>query len=152
MKLGAIVLNAVSAFDLLMGTSHKCDGLNPKEGTRIENVFNNKHWSIEKRMPMNLATEKIVGGRPVDDIKNWNWIGQLHGQCGGSLIADDMFLTAAHCCAEIRVGQNVYFGVLNPWENESEGQTRKVEEMVSHPDYVRLIFTHGKTFLAFKLS
>nr|AAS21446.1 trypsin [Oikopleura dioica] len=141
MKLSAIVLNGVSAFDMLSGTSHKCGGLNPKEELRIGDL-NNELMSIEERMHMSLSTEKIVGGRQVDDIKNWNWIGQLGGYCGGSLVADDMFLTAAHCCESTRIGQTVYFGVLNPWEDQGKAQKRKVSEMLNHPDFDRPTLTH----------
>ncbi|CAG5105851.1 Oidioi.mRNA.OKI2018_I69.chr1.g2511.t1.cds [Oikopleura dioica] len=93
-------------------------------------------------MHMALTTEKIVGGRQVEDMKNWNWIGQLGGYCGGSLVADDMFLTAAHCCASTRIGQTIYFGVLNPWKDQSKSQKRKVKEMLNHPDFVRSTLTH----------
>ena len=143
MKLSAVLLNAASAFDLLSGTSSKCAGLN--DDGRIGDLFNNglSTMSIEERMHMSLSTEKIVGGRQVDDIKNWNWIGQLGGYCGGSLVADDMFLTAAHCCASTRVGQTVYFGVLNPWKDQGKAQKRKVEEMLSHPDFDRPTLSHG---------
>lgn len=142
MKLGTFFLGAASAFDMLEGTTHKCGGLNGGGGGRIGNI-DNELMTIEERMHMALTTEKIVGGRQVEDMKNWNWIGQLGGYCGGSLVADDMFLTAAHCCASTRIGQTVYFGVLNPWKEQSKSQKRKVKEMLNHPDFVRSTLTHG---------
>lgn len=143
MKLTALVVNAASAFDMLSGTSHKCGGLN-REESRIGDLMNNGLMSIEERMHMALSTEKIVGGRQVEDMKHWNWIGQLGGYCGGSLVADDMFLTAAHCCASTRIGQTVYFGVLNPWKDQGKAQKRKVDKMLNHPGFDRSTLTHGK--------
>ena len=75
--------------------------------------------STEERMLLNIKSEKIVGGREVENIANWAFIGNLGGYCGGTIIGDVWFLTAAHCCASTPIGKKIYFGVLNPWEVES---------------------------------
>ena len=49
--------------------------------------------TIEQRMALTLKSEKIVGGREVEKIRNWAFIGNLGGYCGGSLIGDSWVFT-----------------------------------------------------------
>ena len=83
--------------------------------------------SIEQRMEQNLKSEKIVGGREVENMESWAFIGNLGGYCGGSLIGDRWFMTAGHCCASTPIGKKVYFGVLNPWTMKQEMYQNKVK-------------------------
>ena len=92
--------------------------------------------TIEERMLFTIKSEKIVGGRLVENIGNWAFIGNLGGYCGGSLIGDTWFLTAGHCCASTPLGKKVYFGVLNPWEDRKRVE-RRVVEYELHPDFIR---------------
>ena len=88
--------------------------------------------TIKQRMALTLKSEKIVGGREVENMRNWAFIGNLGGYCGGSLIGDSWFLTAGHCCASTPLGKKVYFGVLNPWEDKGRVE-RRVVAFENHP-------------------
>ena len=86
--------------------------------------------SIEQRMEQNLKSEKIVGGREVENMESWAFIGNLGGYCGGSLIGDRWFMTAGHCCASTPIGKKVYFGVLNPWTMKQEMYQNNVKDIL----------------------
>jgi len=60
----------------------------------------------------NIQT-RIVGGSPVSfgfgsNTYQYNWFAYLENGCGGSLVYDDMVLTAAHC--SVAVGDRVFMG------------------------------------------
>ena len=63
-------------------------------------------------MQVLLRREKIVGGKQVEHIESWPFIGSLGGFCGGALVGDKWFLTAGHCCASIGTLRKlgVFFG------------------------------------------
>lgn len=87
---------------------------------------------------------RIVGGTEVSGNK-YPWMVAVmsrnsdpsQGQfCGGSLIASQWILTAAHCIeSETADGVSVLLG--QPDLNQSGGQTIKVSRIIEHPDYQR---------------
>ena len=116
MKLSLLVWPALSAFDFLADAGLDCLGianeeslnlglkdlmikkrLKIKKGRSIQNVT----LSAEEHMQVLLRREKIVGGKQVEHIESWPFIGSLGGFCGGALVGDKWFLTAGHCCASI---------------------------------------------------
>jgi trypsin len=54
--------------------------------------------------------------------------------CGGSLVAKDMVLTAAHCI-ENRISAKVQIN-RNEWRNSNVGEEIDVKEFIIHPSYV----------------
>ncbi|MCA0930492.1 trypsin-like serine peptidase [Ruegeria profundi] len=80
-----------------------------------------------------------------EDLYGWEAIGRLdigdQGFCTGTLIAQDLVLTAAHCAVEKRTGQIYAPGKLMFRAGLSAGKAladRKVVQIAIHPDYVHL--------------
>merc|ERR1740129_1610074 len=70
----------------------------------------------------------IVNGRPAAECA-WPW--QIHhGGCGGTLIAPDWVLSAAHCGSP----RTAYAGLRN-MSHTWEGQQRTVTQTIFHPRY-----------------
>ena len=127
------------------------------------------------RLPTNLVCEddrptndRIVGGQ--EAVKNsWPWMVQLqymgYTSCGGTIIGDNVILTAAHCCQAYQdhrlvtalVGQHSY-SERNPDPNlwwfadlDQGAQKYQIEKKIRHPLFnwkadndICLLFTRGK--------
>jgi len=77
---------------------------------------------------------RIVGGAPaeVGEFPSFVWTAGRN-LCGGSLIWDDIVLTAAHCAGYFLDGGILYNGVLI---NGGDGEQRQgVAEELPHPEY-----------------
>lgn len=125
------------------------------------------------RLPTDLVCEddrpthdRIVGGQ--EAVKNsWPWMVQLqymgHTSCGGTIIGDNVILTAAHCCAAYQdhqkisalVGQHSYSKTSLWWlpnQGVDEGAKKfRIARKIKHPLFNRyadndicLLFTTGE--------
>ena len=86
-------------------------------------------------------TERIVGG-DVADPADWPFIAAIASRsgdqfCGGSVVAEEAVVTAAHCVVGSRP-KNVRVITGRPdLDEESDGKEIKVEEISVHREYLR---------------
>ncbi|EEE36726.1 trypsin domain protein [Rhodobacteraceae bacterium KLH11] len=78
-----------------------------------------------------------------DDLYGWEAVGRLdigdQGFCTGTLIAQDMVLTAAHCAFDKATGKPYAPGQVTFRAGLSDGHAladRKVVQIAAHPDFV----------------
>lgn len=78
----------------------------------------------------------------VDQGRGWDAVGRIDigstGFCTGTLIADDLVLTAAHCLYDKATGRRVgaeEMTFLAGWRNGRAEAYRNVVKAVAHPDY-----------------
>jgi secreted trypsin-like serine protease len=100
-------------------------------------------FSMALRTTANEMTPQVVGGHDANPGE-WPWMAALvlapvenayDGHfCGGTLIAPDWVLTAAHCVSTLDAHHiDVVLGRLNL--NSEEGERIHVSEKLIHPDY-----------------
>jgi secreted trypsin-like serine protease len=128
-------ISALEAGNYLGGVSDRCQS--PFE------MFAEK----ESRL---LGDAKIVGGEEVLDKSSWPWIGLIGQSCSVSLIAADIGITAAHCCANpTLMSQSVTFGDLS---RNGMTQAKMIKRHVIHPDFFADDFDFDVCLLFFQES
>uniref|UniRef100_A0A6J0V030 Prostasin-like n=1 Tax=Pogona vitticeps TaxID=103695 RepID=A0A6J0V030_9SAUR len=84
-----------------------------------------------------VISTRIVGGQPATEGE-WPWQVSIsmNGQhiCGGSLIAEQWVLSAAHCFP-YAVDYDVQLGVYQLMNPSSDSVTSTVQQIIPHPDF-----------------
>jgi secreted trypsin-like serine protease len=76
---------------------------------------------------------RIVGGSPATDGEYPFYVHTRGTVCGGTLIHNDIVLTAAHCAEGFAIDKTVYIGAI---QLSGEGdETNQVEQQYLHPKY-----------------
>jgi len=138
-----------TAISLAAATLLACNG---QSADSIANQpdTNAAQTSIEQITSEPDRTPRVVGGTEVDHNK-YPWMAAVmqrnagspsDGQfCGGSLIAGQWVLTAAHCIEDTRAGRvSVLLGQRNLAGGSGasgSGETINVSRIIIHPDYAR---------------
>jgi len=105
-----------------------------------------KHLRHRKTKKFNLEENQIVGGSFVQSSSEYPWFAAGNG-CGGSLIAPDVLLTAAHCVSAFKVGGTVR---LKSISKKSGGQVKKIKQLKKHPNYNG--YTNAWDFMLVKIE
>lgn len=89
-----------------------------------------------------VAAQSIRSLASADQGRGWDAVGRINigttGFCTGTLIADDMVLTAAHCLYDKTTGQRVAdtdITFLAGWRNGRAEAYRNVARALAHPEY-----------------
>ncbi len=88
------------------------------------------------------AAQSIRALASADQGRGWDAVGRINigttGFCTGTLIADDLVLTAAHCLYDKTTGKRVAdtdLTFLAGWRNGRAEAYRSVTRALAHPDY-----------------
>ena len=93
---------------------------------------------------LGIPTTAVAQSAPgaVEQVQGWEAVGRLtmanRAMCTGALIAPDMVLTAAHCVFDPNNGRRVKPRKIvfqAGLRNGTARATRKVDEVIVHPDY-----------------
>jgi len=115
-----------------LSTAQAQDELTAEQEARLQ--------ALRGHLEQSVPQARIPGGTPVPSIDDYPWMasigfersnGSIFSFCGGSLIAPDWIVTAAHC--KVQPGDKVILGRLRL--STDAGVVHDVAESISHPDY-----------------
>jgi len=113
-------------------------------------------WFIDNQpKPMlppmaNGAPQRVVGGEPPADgaYPAYGIPAHIHGLCGGTLIWEDIMVSAAHCYGAF-TGSDIYLGT-NQLDGTGALDTKVGVQEYYHPDFN--LFTHENDIMLIKLD
>jgi len=98
----------------------------------------------EKRNKNNARmkrNDRIVGGFEVTDT-SWQFMVDIGGLCGGSLISNQFILTAAHCCEKPSFEFSIIrLGIKDVKDTENSVNRVALDKKI-HPEYDEVHFKH----------
>ncbi|MBC2834182.1 trypsin-like serine peptidase [Paragemmobacter straminiformis] len=93
-------------------------------------------------LPVAAGAQELRSLASVDQGRGWDAVGRINigpnGFCTGTLIEDDLVLTAAHCLYDKATGRRVDASELTflaGWRNGRAEAYRNVTRAMAHPDY-----------------
>ena len=98
-------------------------------GAALSLEASKKSGTVKPSVPFDQITPSIVGGNPAAQGSRTYQVSLGNGGCGGTIIADNWILTAAHCGSP----SSVRVGMYNIGSNE--GETHMVTQRIVHPNY-----------------
>lgn len=141
------------------------DGQNRITAQEMTVLFGNYNEYDPNDPPEEISVEdalegRIVGGSIVDNEDRYPYLASILNSrqtsygvkvwhaCGGSLIAPDVVLSAAHCASSsaqyVQMGK---YHILASRNKKDTVQTMKIETRVLHPGWNRKTFTHDLVLL-----
>jgi len=107
-------------------------------GRKVKGKKNKNKNKARQRMKRD---NRIVGGFEVTD-NSWQFMVDIGGLCGGSLISNQFVLTAAHCCEKASFDFSVIRLGIKDFKDTVNTVNRVAEQKVVHPLYDELNFKH----------
>ena len=103
------------------------------------NKHSDESTTLHDLQEKDMSPESRIVGGVLASEKEFPWyvasstdFGYL---CGGSLIHEDLVLTAAHCTEAFALGQDVFVGALHLNSAKGGAQRRTITQVLPHPDY-----------------
>ena len=94
------------------------------------------------------GSDRIIGGFEIEEMQDWNFLGNMEGTCTVSLIGRHWALTAAHCCTQDMLAKQVQFGTASPFGSGGVRQT--IKNFYRHPEYNSLSYANDVCILEFE--